>query len=92
MSNFWPAGISISCGVANSFIDYKDQAEKDTVSWYQSALKAPIWLVIHECHDLAYPGGVPSRFFSRPLLKPDELVKHVSSYVSSEFATTKLDQ
>lgn len=40
MSNCKPAKIPISPGIANSLKLHKDQAEKSTVTWYQSAVRA----------------------------------------------------
>ncbi len=40
MSDCKPAKISISPGLANSLIDYENQAEKGIVAWYQLAIGA----------------------------------------------------
>ncbi len=66
MSDCRPAKILITPGVANSLIAYENQAEKDTVAWYQSAVGAFMRPAIHSRPDLAYSVGVLSRFCSNP--------------------------
>ncbi len=82
MSDCRPAKIPISPGVANSLTIYKDQAEKSTIAWYQSAVGALMWPAIHSRPDLAYSVGVLSRFCRSPGPVHVELVKHVLRYVS----------
>ena len=83
MSDYRPAKIAISPGVTNSLTAHENQAEKDTVAWYQSAIGALMWPAIHSCPDLAYSVGVLSQFCSKPGPVHIELVKHVLRYVSA---------
>ncbi len=82
MSNCRPVKILISFGIANSLMAYKDQAEKDTVAWYQSSIEALIWPVIYSRPDLAYSVRRLSRFCSNSGLTHVELAQHVLQYVS----------
>lgn len=82
MSNCRPAKIPISPRFANSLIIYEDQAEKSIVTWYQSALGAFIWLVIHSCPDLAYSEKVFSWFCGNRRPVHVELVKYILRYLS----------
>ncbi len=66
MSDCRPVKIPISPGIANSLIAYENQAEKDTVSWYQSAVGALMRPAIHSRPDLAYSVGVLSYFAANP--------------------------
>ena len=58
MSDCQPVKIPISPGVANSLITPDAQADKGTISWYQSAVGAFMWPAIHSRSDLAYSVGV----------------------------------
>lgn len=75
------AKIPISLGVANFLTVYKNIVEKSTVVWYQSAMRAFMWLAIHFCPDFAYLMEVLSHFCSNPILLHIELVKHILQYV-----------
>ncbi len=77
ISNCRPAKISISLGVVNSFIVYKNKAEKSTVVYYQSAIGAFIWPAIHSPPDSAFSVKVLSHFCSNPRPTYVKLVKHV---------------
>ena len=66
MSDCRPAKIPISPGVANSLTANENQAEKDTVAWYQSAVGALMWPALHSRPDLAYSVGVLSRIAATP--------------------------
>lgn len=82
MSDCRPAKISISFEVANSLTVYKDKAEKSTVAWYQSAIRAFMWPAIYSYPDLT---GVLSRFCSNPGPIHVKLIKHVLQYISETF-------
>ncbi len=51
MSDCRPAKIFISPEVTNSLIAYENKAEKGTVAWYQSAVRATMWPAIHSRPD-----------------------------------------
>ena len=82
MSNCKPVKISISLGIANSLTHYKNQVEKSIVTWYQSVVRALMWLAIHACPDLAYWVGVLNQFCNNPGHVHLELVKQLLRYVS----------
>ena len=77
MSDCRLAKILISPRVAHSLSVYEDKAEKSTIAWYQSAVRALIWPTIYSCLDLAYSMGVLSCFCSNPGPIYVELVKYV---------------
>lgn len=44
----------------------EDQADKETISWYQSVVGSLMWPAIHTRPDIAYAVGVLSRYCSNP--------------------------
>lgn len=81
MSNYKPARILISLGVANFLTLYKDQMKKSIVAWYQSAIRASIWPAMHIYPDPAYSVGILSRFYNNFGSMNIELVKYILQYV-----------
>ena len=81
MGDCRPVKIPISPGVANSLTPHDSQADRNTITWYQSAVGALMWPAMHSRPDLAYLVGVLSRFCSNPGPVHVGLVKHVLRYV-----------
>ncbi len=76
------AKIFICPWVVNSLSPYKDEAGKNTIIWYQSAIAAFIRLSINFWPDLAYSVRVLSQFCRDPWLVHVKLVKNVLWYKS----------
>lgn len=64
IQDYRPTKISISFEVTNSLIVYKARAEKNIITWYQSAIATFIWLIMFFCLDLAYSIEIFSHFCS----------------------------
>lgn len=81
MSDYKQAKILISFKIIKLLIVYEDKAEKSTVTWYQSIVKAFIWPAIHFYLDFAYSIGLLNQFCSNPGLVFVDFVKYVLQYV-----------
>lgn len=53
-------------GAGNTLMPSEDQADKETISWYQSVVGSLMWPAIHTRPDIAYAVGVLSRYCSNP--------------------------
>lgn len=82
MNNCQPAKIFNSLVVVHSLSFYQDQAEKNTVIWYPSALGVIIWPAMYFQPDLTYSIKVLSRFRSDQGPANVGLIKHILQYIS----------
>ena len=58
MAGCKPASIPMNLGVANSFFSSKQQADRATIKWYQSAIGSLMWPAVHTQSDISYSVGV----------------------------------
>ena len=61
-----PISTPIDPATGNTFMPSEDQADKDTITWYQSVVGSLMWPAMHTRPDIAYSVGVLSRYCSNP--------------------------
>ena len=66
MTDCKPASISMSPGIANSLLSYKQQADRATIKWYQSVIGSLMWPAVYTRPDIAYSVGVFYRYCANP--------------------------
>lgn len=86
MSNCRLAKTSINSGVANFLTLYENLVEKNTIAYYQSAIRDFMQPAMDSCPDLVDLVGVLSYFCSNPGPIYVELVKYVLQYISGTLA------
>lgn len=59
-----PILTSMDSRIGNTLMPSEDQADNDTITWYQSVVGSLMWAAIHTRPDIAYAVGVLSRYCS----------------------------
>ncbi|SLM38385.1 Reverse transcriptase, RNA-dependent DNA polymerase [Lasallia pustulata] len=77
-----PAKVPMSPGVPNSLDPNTSQATKDTITWYQSAVGALMWPVMHSRPDSTQSVAVLAQLCSNSSNIHIALVKQVLRYIS----------
>ena len=82
MKDVTPLKIPMSPGVPNSLNPNPNQASKETITWYQSAVSALMWSAVHFRPDLAQSVAVLTRFCSNLSPIHVTLIKQMFWYVA----------
>ena len=82
MKDATPTKIPMSPGIPNSLDPNPNQASKETITWYQSAVGALMWPAMHSRPDLAQSVTVLARFCSNPNPTHVALIKQVFRYIT----------
>ncbi len=68
--------------MANFLFPLKNQADKVTVKWYQSAIDSYIWPIVYTRLDISYSVGILSRYYLNLGLINCNLVIQISWYLA----------
>ena len=85
MQDCRPNSTHIELGMGNLLLPSTKEAEKKTVTWYQSIICFLIWPAIYTRPDLSYSMGVLSRYCSNPGKLQSDLIQRVLRYVAGTF-------
>lgn len=77
-----PVSTPMEPGIGNLLLPSEEQADKETIKWYQSIVGSLMWPAIHTRPDLAYSVGVLSRYCSNPGKLHCNLLQRVLRYVA----------
>ena len=82
MANCKPISTPMEPGIGNILMPSEDQADKETISWYQSLVGSLMWPAMHTRPNIAYAMGVLSRYCSNPGADHCSHLQRVLRYIS----------
>ncbi len=77
-----PISTPMDPGTGNTLKPSEDQADKETITWYQSVVGSLMWPAIHTRPDIAYAVGVLSRYCSNPSPLHCKYLQRVMRYLA----------
>ena len=77
-----PISTPMDQGAGNTLMPSEDQADKDTITWYQSVVGSLMWPAMHTRPDIAYSVGVLSRYCSNPSPLHCKYLQRIMRYVA----------
>lgn len=76
-----PVSISMVPGIGNTLEPSKDQADAETITWYQPVVGSLMWPAIHTRPDISYAVGVLRRYCSNPSPLHCKYLQHTMRYL-----------
>lgn len=83
MLNSTPISTPMDPGAGNTIMPSEDQADKETITWYQSVVGSLMWPAMHTRPDIAYAVGVLSRYCSNPGPLHCKYLQRIMRYLAS---------
>lgn len=77
-----PVSTPMEPGIGNTLTPSEDQADKETITWYQSVVGSLMWPAIHTRPDIAYAVGVLSRYCSNPSSLHCKYLQRIMRYLA----------
>ena len=78
-----PISTPMDPGAGNTLMPSEDQADKKTITWYQSVVGLLMWPAMHTRPDIAYAVGVLSRYCLNPGPLYCKYLQRIMRYISS---------